>query len=80
MPRAPDDFPDALPDRPPTVDGIREILDSWENVEHVNDLRWEEEDRGKVCEYMIFNTDDRRGFRVIWEDDDWFVRERSSTY
>jgi hypothetical protein len=80
MPAAPESFPDALPDQPPTVDGIYRLLDEWDNVERINDLRWEEWDGEKVCEYMIFNTDERRGFRVIWDDGDWHIRERSSTY
>lgn len=92
MSRAPEDLPDALPNKPPTADEIWLLLDKWENVDSINDLRWTDQFQEKRCEYMIFNTDEQRGFRVIWTDSeqfdppdieqmsDWYINERSGTY
>jgi hypothetical protein len=92
VPNAPEDLPDALPDQPPTVDELRSLLDKWENVDRINDIRWITQSGEKRCEYMIFNTTNYRGFRVIWTDSDqfdhpsanheqdWFINERSDTF
>jgi hypothetical protein len=75
-------FPDWLPDSPPSIDEVYELLDRWENVDRINDINWEERDGQRVLEYMIVNTDEGRGFRLIWEQEEsqWSVSERSSTY
>lgn len=80
MPIVPTDLPDRLPDKPPTLNELQEMVNKWDNVDRINDIRWADWNSEKRCEYMIFNTCENEGFRVIWQDSGWSVGERSSTY
>ena len=66
---APDDFPDALPQVPPTKGEIRQLMEVWSNVNRVNSLRVENWDGVQRSEYMLWTTEDQRQFRVIWDQD-----------
>ncbi len=66
---APQDFPDALPQVPPTADEITQLLELWTNVVHIGSLRSETWNDVQRSEYMIWTTDDNRQFRVIWDSD-----------
>lgn len=76
---APDDFPDALPNLPPTVDEIYQLLEVWTNVRSINSLRAEDWDGARRSEYMLWTTEDNRQFRVIWDEERevFWTRERT---
>lgn len=76
---APRDFPDKLPTLPPTEDEIYQLLEVWSNVTDINSLRAEDWNGGKRSEYMLWTTDERRQFRVIWDDDKDVFRTEERT-
>lgn len=76
---APDDFPDALPKVPPNEDEICQLLEVWSNVTSINSLRAEIWDGVQRCVYMLWTTDDRRQFRVIWDEQSETFQTRERT-
>ena len=76
---APRDFPSNLPSLPPTQKEIYQLLDIWKNITNINSLRAENWNGNKRSEYMLWTTDDRRQFRVIWDDnkEEFWTKERT---
>lgn len=74
--RAPEDFPDSLPEAPLNYEGTNRLVEEWQNVERINDVTWDMIGGEKVCVQMIFHTSDGRGYGVNWEEDEWNVLER----
>jgi hypothetical protein len=73
-------FPDWLPYQPPTPDETTQLLEVWENVENIADIRWRNRNGKKELEYMIVTTTEARQHRLIWQDEQnqWFIRERTT--
>jgi len=69
-----------LPKKPPRIKWVQEKLLEWEEVTRVNPISTTQEGDETVVEYMIVNTTEHRGWRVIWQDSKWLIQERSSTY
>lgn len=76
---APDDFPGKLPTLPPTEDEIYQLLEVWSNVTDINSLRAEDWNGDKRSGYMLWTTNERRQFRVIWDDDKDVFRTEERT-
>jgi len=77
---APEDFPDALPSPPPTVNETYQLLEVWENVHTINPIRTEDWDGTLRCEYMLWTVEDLRQFRVIWNSEkegNYLISERT---
>jgi hypothetical protein len=82
MPKEPADLSDKLPNKPPTHREIHSLINEWENILRINDIAWEKWEEEKRCVYMIVSIDERRGFRIIWNEKEstWWIGERSGTF
>lgn len=66
--QAPDDFPEGLPEIPPTRKEFDQLIELWDNligIAPINSEQWTDKRR---CEYTVWILDDGRQFRVMWND------------
>ena len=68
--QVPDDFPEGLPEIPPTYEETHQLLELWNNLTGIARLESEQWDDEKRCEYMVWMVDDGRQFRVMWDNED----------
>ena len=66
---APDNFPEALPNIPPTEEEIYQLMEVWSNVTTIKSLRADDWSGTLRSEYMLWTTEDQRQFRIIWDND-----------
>ena len=68
--RIPNDFPEELPEIPPTYEETHQLLELWDNLTGIARLESEQWGEEKRCEYMVWMVDDGRQFRVMWDNED----------
>lgn len=68
--RVPDDFPEGLPEIPPTREEFDQLIELWDNLIGIAPINSESWDDKKRFEYMVWMLDDGRQFRVMWDDED----------
>jgi hypothetical protein len=76
---APDDFPEGLPNHPPSAEEISQLLEVWTNVSRINSLRGQEYEETWRSEYLLWTTDEGQQFRVIWNAEEEFFETQERT-
>ena len=67
---APDDFPEGLPEIPPTREQFDQLVELWDNLIGIAPINSEQWDDKRRYEYTVWILDDERQFRVMWDDED----------
>lgn len=68
--QAPDDFPEGLPEIPPTGEEFDQLIELWDNLIGIAPINSELWGGKRRWEYTVWILNDGRQFRVIWNDED----------